>query len=352
MRRNADRGGPNGRSFIRVRGTDPGSPAIGNGAPVVRLHPVGRPYSVIRTWLVDEQRFHGWYVNLEQPWCRTTVGFESRDDVLDVSARTISTSAACKDADELEFTVAVGMFTPARLGRSAPPRTRQSQTSATVGGRRQGSMEPGSPAPLVGADHAPIGVGRLLKPSVSGRRRPAVVVRALTRVVVRGDEGVEVLRRLVGVGRAAALDRPLDLGDAPRRTTRSSSGCSALDRRGAPAAHCGLDARQRLALAVVVDELLAEPADLRRRSRRAARPWTRSARRRSTSSRGTVVADVSYVVEHAAARATTTAVVPARNGPRARRVTRRPGCGRWRTRRPRRAGRRSRPSACRRATPR
>ena len=113
MRRNADRGGPNGRSFIP--GTWDGSRLTGHWErpPVVRLHPVGRPYSVIRSWLVDEQRFHGWYVNLEQPWCRTTVGFDSRDDVLDVSVSDDLDECRLKDADELEFTVAVGMFTPA-----------------------------------------------------------------------------------------------------------------------------------------------------------------------------------------------------------------------------------------------
>jgi Protein of unknown function (DUF402) len=113
MRRDAQRGGPNGRSFIP--GTWDGSRVASrwDRPPTVRLRPVGRPYSVMRTWLVDEERFHGWYVNLEQPWRRTAVGFDSRDDVLDVTVADDLSRCRLKDVDELEFTVQVGMFTPA-----------------------------------------------------------------------------------------------------------------------------------------------------------------------------------------------------------------------------------------------
>ena len=110
MRRNAQRGGPNGRSFIP--GTWDGTRLASRWErpPTVRLHPIGRPYSVMRTWRVDEDRFDGWYVNLEQ---RTPVGFDSRDDVLDVTVSSDLTKSRLKDVDELEFTVEVGMFTPA-----------------------------------------------------------------------------------------------------------------------------------------------------------------------------------------------------------------------------------------------
>jgi hypothetical protein len=113
MRRNARRGGPNGRSFIP--GTWDGSRRASrwDRPPTVRLHPVGRPYSVMRSWIVEAQRFEGWYVNLEQPWRRTAVGFDSRDDVLDVVVSDDLRTHHLKDADELAFTVQVGMFTPA-----------------------------------------------------------------------------------------------------------------------------------------------------------------------------------------------------------------------------------------------
>ena len=78
---------------------------------MVRLHPIGRSYSVIRTWLEGEERFHGWYVNLEQPWIRTTVGFDSRDDVLDITVTDDLGDWSLKDEDELDFAVRVGKLT-------------------------------------------------------------------------------------------------------------------------------------------------------------------------------------------------------------------------------------------------
>lgn len=113
MRRIARRGGPRGRSFLP--GTWDGSRDEGSWKqpPCVRLHPVGRRYSVIRTWVAEEERFAGWYVNLEQPWFRTPVGFDSRDDVLDITATPDLSQWQLKDADELDFAVQVGLFTEA-----------------------------------------------------------------------------------------------------------------------------------------------------------------------------------------------------------------------------------------------
>lgn len=110
MRRIAERGGPNGRSLIP--GTWNGSREQGHWErpPAVRLHPVGRGYAVIRTWLAHDERFDGWYVNLEQPWRRTPVGFDTRDDVLDVTVSDDLSEWQLKDADELEFAVEVGVI--------------------------------------------------------------------------------------------------------------------------------------------------------------------------------------------------------------------------------------------------
>lgn len=80
-------------------------------APTIRVHPLGRSYSVIRSWLEVERRFHGWYVNLEQPWVRTMVCFDSRDDVLDVTVTDDLSKCELKDEDELDFAVEVGKMT-------------------------------------------------------------------------------------------------------------------------------------------------------------------------------------------------------------------------------------------------
>lgn len=89
---------------------------------------------MIRTWVVENQQFAEWCVNLEQPWARTTVGFDSRDDVLDVSVSANLGEWQLKDADELEFAVDVGLFTPTEA-RSVHNRPSQlSMTWSTGGG--------------------------------------------------------------------------------------------------------------------------------------------------------------------------------------------------------------------------
>src|SRR5687768_15118107 len=50
-RRVAQRGGPNGRSFIPGTWNGERRQTTWERPPVVRLHPVGRAYSVIRTWV-------------------------------------------------------------------------------------------------------------------------------------------------------------------------------------------------------------------------------------------------------------------------------------------------------------
>ena len=113
VRRVGRRGGPNGRTLLPDTWDGAREERRWDGPPVVRLHPVGRGYSVIRTWLDDEGRFDGWYVNLEQPWTRTAAGFDSRDDVLDVTVSDDLASWALKDEDELDFAVEIGTLTAA-----------------------------------------------------------------------------------------------------------------------------------------------------------------------------------------------------------------------------------------------
>ncbi len=63
---------------------DPGLLQVSFAAAVLEKYRGSAAYSVIRTWCESDLRFNGWYVNLESPWVRTTVGFDSRDDILDV----------------------------------------------------------------------------------------------------------------------------------------------------------------------------------------------------------------------------------------------------------------------------
>lgn len=50
----------------------------------------------------------GWYVNLELPWRRTAMGFDSRDLVLDIVITEDLSSWEWKDADELEWALDAG----------------------------------------------------------------------------------------------------------------------------------------------------------------------------------------------------------------------------------------------------
>jgi hypothetical protein len=107
VRRLGARGGPQGRTLLPDKWNGKRATSVWNQPPVVRLHPVGRSYSVIRTWVAAERRFAGWYVNLEQPWVRTTIGFDSRDDILDVVVS--DDLGACRLKDEDELALAVGL---------------------------------------------------------------------------------------------------------------------------------------------------------------------------------------------------------------------------------------------------
>jgi predicted RNA-binding protein associated with RNAse of E/G family len=61
-------------------------------------------------WAGVERTFVGWYVNLQVPFRRTHVGFDTADQVLDI---TVSPDRAWqwKDEDEFEVAIRLGRFT-------------------------------------------------------------------------------------------------------------------------------------------------------------------------------------------------------------------------------------------------
>jgi predicted RNA-binding protein associated with RNAse of E/G family len=92
-----------------------GTHAVGvwEGPTSVRLHPVGRPYAVFRSWDAAARCYAGWYVNLERPWTRTAIGFDGADLVLDVTVSDDLSSWALKDEDELDWSLEVGKISKA-----------------------------------------------------------------------------------------------------------------------------------------------------------------------------------------------------------------------------------------------
>lgn len=69
------------------------------------------PYSVL-LWTVEEDR-RVWYVNLQDPLARTSIGFDTVDHALDVVVELDRSSWRWKDEDELAEAVEDGLFTPA-----------------------------------------------------------------------------------------------------------------------------------------------------------------------------------------------------------------------------------------------
>ena len=63
------------------------------------------------SWLDDGEQW-GWYVNLQLPFRRTELGFETMDLMLDVTID-LDRTWRWKDEDELELFVARGVFAPA-----------------------------------------------------------------------------------------------------------------------------------------------------------------------------------------------------------------------------------------------
>ncbi|OII13217.1 hypothetical protein BIU96_14705 [Curtobacterium sp. MCBA15_008] len=112
MRTRAGQGqGPNGR--IVAHDTWDGSYAekTWDGDTVVRVHRWGERWSVWR-WYDGADWTDRWYGNLETPWQRTPLGFDTQDWALDIVAsghpRTSSWHADFKDADELAWMVQRG----------------------------------------------------------------------------------------------------------------------------------------------------------------------------------------------------------------------------------------------------
>lgn len=78
---------------------------------MLRLMFPGEAHSVWCFWEGDERRFTSYYVNLEEPFRRTAIGFDTNDHALDIVV-TPDLAWAWKDMDEFEGLVARGVYSP------------------------------------------------------------------------------------------------------------------------------------------------------------------------------------------------------------------------------------------------
>jgi hypothetical protein len=116
MREAGKRSGPRGRNLLAADRTGRFEEHVWVGDGVLRVHSFGEPWSVWR-WLDSNSHWSPqFYLNLEDPWRRTPIGFDTGDWVLDVFG--VPDNWAYKDVDELEWLEATGQVSPAWAERT------------------------------------------------------------------------------------------------------------------------------------------------------------------------------------------------------------------------------------------
>ena len=109
MRAAGERTGPRGRNMLPAA-RDGHEETEWTGDGVLRLHCFGDEWSTWR-WLSDAGEWSDYfYINLEDPWRRTDIGFDSGDWELDIVGTPASWTY--KDEDELAWSEQVGLVTP------------------------------------------------------------------------------------------------------------------------------------------------------------------------------------------------------------------------------------------------
>ncbi|MGP9843632.1 DUF402 domain-containing protein [Brachybacterium sp. 107] len=111
------RTGPRGRNVVVTGWDGTHDVATWEGPTVVRVHPRGSCWSLWR-WHDGENWVGDWYGNLESPWRRSAVGYDTQDWALDVVGEGVpgaeGLAVRFKDEDELDWYVEQGAFSPER----------------------------------------------------------------------------------------------------------------------------------------------------------------------------------------------------------------------------------------------
>ena len=82
----------------------------------LRLVIPGAPYSVLIFWLEKHSVHRSWYINLEDPLHRTSIGFDFMDQILDIIVEPDLSSWFWKDEDEFQEAQELGLISPERAG--------------------------------------------------------------------------------------------------------------------------------------------------------------------------------------------------------------------------------------------
>lgn len=106
-------GGPRDRMLIRWDGGY--RDLTWERARLLIVYRPGDMYSVWRAWDAETGSLMWRYINLEEPWRRTRVGFDSKDVYLDLFCRPGEASWHWKDEDEAVWASENGKITEAQL---------------------------------------------------------------------------------------------------------------------------------------------------------------------------------------------------------------------------------------------
>jgi len=88
---------------------------LGHG--VLMLQRQGEPYAIWILWAGPAREFHGWYVNLQEPFRRTAIGYETQDLELDIWVPAQG-GWELKDDDVMEKRIREGRFTPEQVAEA------------------------------------------------------------------------------------------------------------------------------------------------------------------------------------------------------------------------------------------
>jgi hypothetical protein len=83
-RRKGQRGGPGGRQMLPDGWSGEYEERVWHSSHLLILYRPGDAHSVSLFWREVDWMLEYWCVNLEEPWRRTAVGFDSWDQVLDI----------------------------------------------------------------------------------------------------------------------------------------------------------------------------------------------------------------------------------------------------------------------------
>jgi len=112
-RRKGHRGG-SGRQLLPGGGTGAYEDYVWHTNRALFLHRPGEAHSVGVCWREADGAFQYWYVNLEDPWRRSPVGFDMWDHALDLVVAPDLRSWEWKDEDEFARWQEVGIISPAQ----------------------------------------------------------------------------------------------------------------------------------------------------------------------------------------------------------------------------------------------